>query len=139
MSLYLRYTRNSFVAVPKLLAVKIGIASAAVYYMKEQGIWRPSDESIKTLDKMKLTVQPYVETVKKQIPFEAPTLPEAENLSSIVKQSWNAGVIATFAFLANLPNKMGEWKDTGMKSIMESPDMKKLLDSFSSKTEQQSK
>nr|CAH7728762.1 unnamed protein product [Callosobruchus chinensis] len=107
--------------------------------MKEQGIWKPSDESIKTLDKMKLTVQPYVETVKKQIPFEAPTLPEAENVSSVVKQSWNAGVIATFAFLANLPNKVGEWKDKGMKSVMESPDMKKFLDSFSSKTVQQNK
>nr|CAI5833954.1 unnamed protein product [Callosobruchus analis] len=121
------------------LAVKIGIASAAVYYMKEQGIWRPSDESIKTLDKMKLAAQPYVETVKKQIPFEAPTLPEAESVSSVVKQSWNAGVIATFTFLADLPKKVGEWKDSSMKSIMESPDMKKLLDSFSSSTVQQSK
>ncbi|CAH1982773.1 unnamed protein product [Acanthoscelides obtectus] len=107
--------------------------------MKEQGIWKPSDESIKTLEKMKHTVNPYVDTVKKQIPFEVPKLPQSESLSSLIKQSWNAGVMATFAFLANLPNKVEDWKTGGMQTITKNPDMKKFLDSFSSKNAPQSK
>lgn len=51
-------------------AVKVGLATAAVYYVKDQGVWKNSNESIKTYEKLKETVKPYVQDLKSQIPIE---------------------------------------------------------------------
>lgn len=50
--------------------IKVGLASAAVYYVKEQGVWKNSNESIKTYEKLKETVKPYAQDLKAQIPIE---------------------------------------------------------------------
>lgn len=51
--------------------VKVGLASAAVYYINRQGLWRSSDDSIKTYMKLKENVNPYIQQAKSQIPYEA--------------------------------------------------------------------
>lgn len=51
-------------------AVKVGVATAAVYYIKEQDVWKSSNESIKTIEKLKDGCKPYVQEIKTQIPIE---------------------------------------------------------------------
>lgn len=51
-------------------AVKVGVATAAVYYLKEQDVWKSSNDSIKTLEKVKDSCKPLVQDIKTQIPFE---------------------------------------------------------------------
>lgn len=48
----------------------MGIATAAVYYIKEQDVWKSSNESVKTLERFKVICKPYVLEAKKQIPME---------------------------------------------------------------------
>lgn len=51
-------------------AVKLGIATASVYYLKEQNVWKSSNDSVRILEKIKETCKPYVLEIKNQIPVE---------------------------------------------------------------------
>lgn len=50
--------------------IKVGIAAGAVYYLKEQGVFRSSDEAHQVYGKIGNALQPYVQEVKKQLPIE---------------------------------------------------------------------
>lgn len=50
--------------------IKVGIAAGAVYYLKEQGVFKSSDEAHQVYGKINNALQPYVQEVKKQIPIE---------------------------------------------------------------------
>lgn len=50
--------------------IKAGLAGGAVYYLADQGVWKESTESIKICDRMNIKMKPYVDDIKKQIPFE---------------------------------------------------------------------
>ncbi|KAJ8950706.1 hypothetical protein NQ318_012786 [Aromia moschata] len=113
-------------------AVKVGLATAAIYYVKEQNVWKNSNESLKTYEKLKETVKPYVQEAKSQIPIELPALPETDGLPSLVKQSWNAGVLATFKFLAESPRTVSNWSKKGVEKALENEGIKNFIESFSS-------
>ncbi|CAH1106116.1 unnamed protein product [Psylliodes chrysocephalus] len=112
-------------------AVKIGLASAAFYYVKEEGIWKSSCESEKIYQKLKETAVPYVEKATSQLPIELPKLPERNVVSSIVKESWNKGVLITFKFIADLPNNTYKWTSKGVDTVRQNEEIKKLIGSFS--------
>lgn len=50
--------------------IKVGIAAGAVYYLKEQGVFRSSDEAHQVYGKINNALQPYVQEVKKQLPVQ---------------------------------------------------------------------
>lgn len=50
--------------------IKVGIAGGAIYYLKEQGVFRSSDEAHQVYGKINSALQPYVQEVKKQLPVE---------------------------------------------------------------------
>ncbi|XP_072384266.1 MICOS complex subunit MIC13 homolog QIL1 isoform X1 [Diabrotica undecimpunctata] len=112
-------------------AIKAGIAATAVYYIKEQGVWKQSDESIKAYEKIKEVACPYVKELTSQIPYELPKLPESDVASSIVKESWNKGVLVTFKFLSDLPDSTRELTAKGIDAIKQNEEVKKLLNSSS--------
>ncbi|CAH1119299.1 unnamed protein product [Phaedon cochleariae] len=114
----------------KIFTVKVGIAAAAVYYIKEQGVWRSSNVSVQNIEKFKETINPYVQDVKAQIPIELPDIPEQNELSSFVKQNWNRGVLATFKFLSELPETVKEWTANGYESARQNDEIKKLMESI---------
>ncbi|XP_018579220.1 MICOS complex subunit MIC13 homolog QIL1 isoform X2 [Anoplophora glabripennis] len=113
-------------------AVKVGLATAAVYYVKEQGVWKNSNESIKTYEKLKETAKPYVQDLKAQLPVELPELPETERLSSLAKRSWNKGVMVTFKYISQFPNTVSNWTNKGIQKALENEDIKNFVNSFSS-------
>lgn len=129
--------------------MKVGIATAAVYYIKEQNVWRSSNESVETLERLKGVCKPYVQEMTSQIPvevliilssndyfitywflFQFPALPETDRVSSLAKESWNRGVLVTFNFIANLPEKVTEWSLKGIEALQH-PEMKNIISSFS--------
>ncbi|KAG5897050.1 hypothetical protein JTB14_025866 [Gonioctena quinquepunctata] len=115
------------------LALKVGIASAAVYYVKDQGVWKSSNESVKTYENLKELVDPYLQDIKSKIPIEFPELPERGKLSSLAKQSWNKGVMVTFEFLSVLPQTANKFVNTGVDHTMQNPEIAKFIESFSNK------
>ncbi|KAJ8985775.1 hypothetical protein NQ317_014428 [Molorchus minor] len=115
-------------------AFKVGLATATVYYVRDQGVWRNSTESVQTYERLKETVRPYVQEVTSQIPIELPELPQSESLSSLVKQSWNAGVMATFKFLSELPDTANTWTKRGIDKALENEEFRNFINSFSSKS-----
>ncbi|KAJ8920416.1 hypothetical protein NQ315_005282 [Exocentrus adspersus] len=115
-------------------AVKLGLAGAAVYFTKEEGVWKNSDESVKTYNKMKQSVRPYIQEIKTQLPVELPELPERNKISSFAKQSWNAGVLTTFKFISELPQTVRSWSDKGIQKAMQNEDVRNFVNSFSPKS-----
>ncbi|KAJ8962014.1 hypothetical protein NQ314_005796 [Rhamnusium bicolor] len=114
-------------------AVKVGLATTAVYYINEQGVWRNSNESVRTYEKFKDTIKPYIQDVKSQIPIELPTLPETDKWSSLVKQSWNSGVLTTFKFISELPRILNNWSAKGIDAALQNPNIKNVVESFTLK------
>ncbi|RZC33670.1 hypothetical protein BDFB_005956 [Asbolus verrucosus] len=108
-------------------SVKVGLAGGAVYYLNKEGVWKESNESLKAYDKLNTALEPYVAEVKKQIPFETPPIPSGDRASHVIKQYWNKGVVATFQFVGRLPHQLNTWTKTGINSILENPDVKKLF------------
>ncbi|ERL85466.1 hypothetical protein D910_02885 [Dendroctonus ponderosae] len=113
-------------------AIKAGLAASAIYYVREQGVWKNSDETIETGKRLKSAVSPYIEEVKAQIPIELPVVPQTENACQLAKEYWNAGVRATFAFLVKLPDYSCEYTKKGRDKLMENPEIKNFVNSFSS-------
>ena len=50
--------------------------------------------------------------------LQVPELPKVEELCFTAKNYWNKGVIASFIFLGNLPNKMTEWSRQGYEYVV---------------------
>ncbi|XP_044262276.1 MICOS complex subunit MIC13 homolog QIL1 [Tribolium madens] len=109
-------------------AIKAGLAASAVYYLNNEGIWKESNESLKAYDKLNTTLKPYVQEVRKQVPFELPEIPSGGSKVYNIQTCWNTGVTSTFQFLSELPNKMNKWAEEGVSAILQNPDMKKILD-----------
>ncbi|XP_030756719.1 MICOS complex subunit MIC13 homolog QIL1 isoform X2 [Sitophilus oryzae] len=113
-------------------AIKAAIAGTAVYYIKEQGIFNKSDESIESYRKLKQAVSPYIQDVTSQIPIELPEIPPTDNVSQLATEYWNRGVRASFAFLVRLPECSKHYIKKGVDQVLENPEVKKFVDSFSS-------
>lgn len=54
--------------------IKVGIAVGAVYYIKEQGVFKSSDDAHQVYGKINNALQPYVQELKKQLPVEVNVL-----------------------------------------------------------------
>ncbi|XP_050293125.1 MICOS complex subunit MIC13 homolog QIL1 isoform X2 [Anthonomus grandis grandis] len=113
-------------------AVKAGLAATAVYYIKEQGIFKNSDEAIASAQRLKTAVNPYISEIKSQIPVELPEVPHTENVGQLAKEYWNCGVRATFAFLIKLPDYTKEYASKGAESLMENQEIRNFIESFTS-------
>jgi hypothetical protein len=50
--------------------------------------------------------------------FQVPELPKIEEVSFMAKNYWNKGVIASFVYLRNLPNKTAEWSKQGYEYVV---------------------
>lgn len=59
-------------------------------------------------------------------------MPETENSCQLAKEYWNAGVRATFRFLVKLPDCTKAYAKKGVDVLLENPEIKKFVDSFSS-------
>ncbi|CAH0559605.1 unnamed protein product [Brassicogethes aeneus] len=115
-------------------AVKVGLAGGAVYYINNQGVWsQDSQESVKTYNNIKTSINPYIDDIKAQIPIELPKIPETDNLWQMGRQYWNKGVQATFQHLSNSPQYIKEWTQNGLNSAMENEGIKSFVESFSAK------
>lgn len=55
-------------------------------------------------------------------------------MSTIVKESWNAGILTTFRFIANIPETLGVWSSDGIDAALQNPEIKKFMESFSNNT-----
>ncbi|KAL3280295.1 hypothetical protein HHI36_017785 [Cryptolaemus montrouzieri] len=117
------------------LAVKVGLAGTAVYYLKEEGVWNESEVSLKSLDKLKETVNPHLEQIKAQVPLKLPKLPESEHIHHTIGIYWNKGVIATFDFLRHLPSHFSTWTDKGVDKVLENEEVKKFFDNLRNSSE----
>ncbi|GLV44102.1 QIL1 [Carabus blaptoides fortunei] len=107
--------------------IKLGLATGAIYYVSEQGVWRGSDETVKLCNQICTAVSPYTNEIKKQIPYELPSLPQTNEVSYLAKHYWNKGVISTFGFLANIPTYVGEMTAKGFDSVMDNVEIKNLF------------
>jgi hypothetical protein len=54
--------------------------------------------------------------------FQVPQLPKVDELCFTAKNYWNKGVIASFIFLSNLPNKSIEWSKQGYEYVVRQMD-----------------
>ncbi|CAG9772432.1 unnamed protein product [Ceutorhynchus assimilis] len=115
----------------KSFAIKAGIAASAVYYIKEQGIWKDSDAAIATGNRLKATLNPYVEEIKAQIPVELPHVPETENIGQLLQEYWNCGVRSAFQFLIKVPDYSREYTKKGVDALMGNEEIKNFVGSFS--------
>ncbi|XP_060526107.1 MICOS complex subunit MIC13 homolog QIL1 [Cylas formicarius] len=120
-------------------AVKVGLAASAVYYTKQQGIWRDSDESLKAYNKIKSELCPYVKQITSRVPIELPQVPKADSATLLLKQCWNKGVHASFVFLINLPEYTKEYTRKGLETLTSNEDLKKFIDSFSTESNEPTK
>ena len=50
--------------------------------------------------------------------FQVPELPKVDEVCFTAKNYWNKGVIASFIFLSNLPNKVTEWSKQGYEYVI---------------------
>lgn len=50
--------------------------------------------------------------------LQVPELPKVDELCFAAKNYWNKGVIASFIFLSNLPNKTTEWSRQGYDYVV---------------------
>lgn len=41
-------------------------------------------------------------------------------MSSLAREGWNKGVLVTFNFLANLPEKISDWSAKGIEALQQS-------------------
>ncbi|KAI4460111.1 micos complex subunit mic13 [Holotrichia oblita] len=114
------------------LAVKLGLAGGAVYYVADQGVWKDSTETTKLYGKINEGLKPYLQEAKAQIPIEIPELPKTSKISYLTKQYWNQGVSATFRFIGNLPSHIVDWSSKGIDAAKNNEEIKKFFDSFSS-------
>jgi hypothetical protein len=55
---------------------------------------------------------------KNILDFQVPELPKVEEISYLAKNYWNKGVIASFVFLSNLPNKTAELSKQGYEYVV---------------------
>ncbi|XP_066149831.1 MICOS complex subunit MIC13 homolog QIL1-like [Euwallacea fornicatus] len=113
-------------------AIKAGLAGTAVYYVRNQGIWNTSEEAIEASKRVKTAVDPYLNDLLRQIPFELPNVPESENMCQLTKEYWNVGVKTTFRFLVQLPSCSRALMRKGADFLLENPEIRKFVDSFSS-------
>ncbi|XP_019869713.1 MICOS complex subunit MIC13 homolog QIL1 isoform X2 [Aethina tumida] len=117
------------------LAVKVGLAAGAVYYIKDQGVWKESEETQKTCQELKSTINPYIRDLKAQIPIELPEIPETENLLQSTKQYWNKGVQSAFEHLTKSPEYISEWTKKGYESVMQNKEISNLVGSLNNKSQ----
>ncbi|KAJ3641125.1 hypothetical protein Zmor_027643 [Zophobas morio] len=108
-------------------AIKAGLAAGAVYYIKEEGIWKESQEALKAYDKLNTAMEPYVGEIRKQIPFELPKIPASDRTTENIQLYWNKGVTSSFEFLSELPGLVSTWTRNGVNAVLENPEVKKLL------------
>lgn len=94
--------------------VKAGIVGGVVYCTIEEGVWRDSKQTTELYSKIYKNIAPYV----KEVPVEVPELPKVDELCFTAKNYWNKGVIASFIFLSNLPNKTTEWSRQGYEYVV---------------------
>jgi hypothetical protein len=71
--------------------------------------------------------------------FQVPELPKVDEISFIAKNYWNKGVIASFAFLGNLPTKMTEWSKQGYEYVIRQTELSKQKDPNTTKGQNFSK
>jgi hypothetical protein len=50
--------------------------------------------------------------------FQVPELPKVDELCFTAKNYWNKGVIASFIFMSNVPNKVTEWSKDGYEYVV---------------------
>ncbi|XP_069674933.1 MICOS complex subunit MIC13 homolog QIL1-like [Periplaneta americana] len=101
--------------------IKAGMVGGVVYYTVDEGVWKDSEHTTQLYSKIYKTVAPYV----KEVPVEVPELPKMDEISFMAKNYWNKGVVASFIFLSDLPNKTTEWSKQGydyiVKQLEQSP------------------
>ncbi|KAF6206469.1 hypothetical protein GE061_017702 [Apolygus lucorum] len=78
---------------------KFGIVGASVYYTNESGLWSDSANTEQLYKDLYSAVSPLLEDV----PVEVPEIPKAGEISRSIVDGWNAGVLHSATFLANLP------------------------------------
>jgi hypothetical protein len=68
-----------------------------------------------------------------------PELPKVEEISFLAKNYWNKGVIASFVFLSDLPNKMAELSKQGYEYVLRQLEQSQQKDISTTKSQETSK
>jgi hypothetical protein len=75
------------------------------------------------------------------IPFEfqVPELPKVEEISFLVKNYWNKGVMASFVFLSDLPNKTAKLSKQGYEYVLRQLEQSQQKSTSTTKSQETSK
>ncbi|XP_033606595.1 MICOS complex subunit MIC13 homolog QIL1 isoform X2 [Cryptotermes secundus] len=118
-----------------MFGVKVGLVGGVVYYTIDEGVWKSSEHTTELYSKIYKNVAPYV----KEVPVEVPELPKVEEISFLTKNYWNKGVIASFVFLSDLPNKTAELSKQGYEYVLRQLEQSKQKNTSTTKSQETSK
>ncbi|PSN34746.1 hypothetical protein C0J52_21326 [Blattella germanica] len=90
-----------------MFGTKVTLAGRVVYYTIEVGVRKDSEHSTEMYSKTYKA--PYI----KEVPVEVPALSEIPDLCYTTKNCWNKGIMTSFEFVSNLPNKTVQWSEQG--------------------------
>ncbi|XP_011351487.1 MICOS complex subunit MIC13 isoform X2 [Ooceraea biroi] len=100
-------------------AVKASLAGGMVYYSIQQGLWSKSEDTVQLYGRMYNNIAPYVkDNIPKEVVSELPPLPSTSDLSSIMRSSWNKGVMASMKFLSETPTHVTNGMQTISNTVM---------------------
>ncbi|XP_033225278.1 MICOS complex subunit MIC13 homolog QIL1 isoform X2 [Belonocnema kinseyi] len=110
-------------------ALKTTVAGGLVYFTIQEGLWSKPEESVKIYGKIYNKVAPFVkENVPKGVINEIPDLPSTTDISDVLRNSWNKGVMTSMKFIYELPTHTSN----GVNKILEIPAIKEAFGSVKS-------
>lgn len=99
--------------------LRSGVMVAAFYYSKKAGVWANAEETERLYNDIKGSLQPHVQRIENQMPFEMPPLPQSGEVRYLAKHYYNNGVKNTFHFIDMLPCYTGQMVAKARLSIQE--------------------
>ncbi|XP_055627677.1 MICOS complex subunit MIC13 homolog QIL1-like [Toxorhynchites rutilus septentrionalis] len=88
-------------------AIKAGLAGGAVYYSRQEGIWKENTDEV--YERYCKALQPHLTSVRQYLPVEVPALPSSGEVNFLTKHYYNEGVKNTIYFIHRIPCYMGQW------------------------------
>ncbi|XP_068247360.1 MICOS complex subunit MIC13 [Palaemon carinicauda] len=100
-------------------ATKVGIGGGVVYITIDQGIWGNSRQSSAAYERL-YDIMPGTKKVSEKYSL----LPKPDVVNVNFRSYWNSGVFYTFDFVANIPEKIGNVKNTVVDFVSSSTQTK---------------
>ncbi|XP_053682961.1 MICOS complex subunit MIC13 homolog QIL1 [Sabethes cyaneus] len=101
-------------------AIKASLAGGAVYYSRQEGIWKENTDEV--YERYSKALQPHLASVKQQLPFEVPALPKSGELCFLTSHYYNQGVKNTIYFIHRIPCYLGQWTKKATDAVKKAMD-----------------